>query len=93
MSEGVERRVRLTIELPVEDYVKTVLLVVKGEYHNIKHVIWEGLKRVFKDYDEEFFEKLKEENRDIVENILKNVKIVERSRLRKWVVKRRGGQR
>ena len=88
MSDGVEKRVRLTVELPVEDYIKTVLLVATGEFNNIKHVIWEGLKRVFEDYGEEYFEKLKEENRDIVENILKKAKIVERSRLRKWVVKK-----
>lgn len=79
--------VRLNVEVPVNDYIKMVLLLLNGDYQNLKEIIWEGLKRVFKDYSDEFFEKLKEENEDIINNILSNVKIVERKAVRRWIVK------
>ena len=79
--------VRLNVEVPVNDYIKLVLLLLNGDYQNLKEIIWEGLKRVFKDYSDEFFEKLKEENEDIINNILSNVKIVERKAVRRWIVK------
>ncbi len=87
MKVGIRRMVRLNVEVPVNDYIKMVLLLLNGDYQNLKEIIWEGLKRVFKDYSDEFFEKLKEENEDIINNILSNVKIVERKAVRRWIVK------
>jgi len=85
---GVVEVVKTAIEIPVEEYIKTVLLVVEGEYPNLKQVIRTGLKKLFEEYGEEYFEEAKERNKDVVENIMKNAKVIKRKRVRKWVVTR-----
>jgi len=79
--------VKLHVEIPVEDYINMVLLVAKEEYPNLRQIVLEGVRKVFEKYGEDYFKELREENREIVENILKKAKIVERKRVRKWIVK------
>jgi len=88
MRGDVEKRVKLSVEVTPEEYTKMILLIIADEYPNMKSIVREGLKRVFKGYGEEYFEKLKEENKEIVENILSKVKIIERRKLRRWIVKK-----
>jgi len=64
-----------------------VLLVAKEEYPNLRQIVLEGVRKVFEKYGEDYFKELREENKEIVENILKKAKIVERKRVRKWIVK------
>lgn len=78
---------KLHVEIPVEDYINMVLLVAKEEYPNLRQIVLEGVRKVFEKYGEDYFKELREENREIVENILKKAKIVERKRVRKWIVK------
>ena len=79
--------VKLHVEIPVDDYINMVLLVAKEEYPNLRQIVLEGVRKVFEKYGEDYFKELREENREIVENILKKAKIVERKRVRKWIVK------
>jgi len=79
--------VKLHVEIPVEDYINMVLLVAKEEYPNLRQIVLEGVRKVFEKYGEDYFKELREENKEIVENILKKAKIVERKRVRKWIVK------
>ena len=79
--------VKLHVEIPVDDYINMVLLVAKEEYPNLRQIVLEGVRKVFEKYGEDYFKELREENKEIVENILKKAKIVERKRVRKWIVK------
>ena len=79
--------VKLHVEIPVDDYINMVLLVAKEEYPNLRQIVLEGVRKVFEKYGEDYFKELREENKEIVENILKKAKIVERNRVRKWIVK------
>ena len=79
--------VKLHVEIPVEDYINMVLLVAKEEYPNLRQIVLEGVRKVFEKYGEDYFKELRKENKEIVENILKKAKIVERKRVRKWIVK------
>lgn len=79
--------IKLHVEIPVDDYINMVLLVAKEEYPNLRQIVLEGVRKVFEKYGDDYFKKLKEENKEIVENILKKAKIVERKRVRKWIVK------
>ena len=79
--------VKLHVEIPVEDYINMVLLVAKEEYPNLRQIVLEGVRKVFEKYGEDYFKELREENREIVENILKKAKIVERKRVRKWIIR------
>jgi len=88
MGEGVEKCIRTIVELPVDEYIKAVLLVAEGEYANLKQIIRDGLRKVFEKYGEEYFEEVKSRNEELVESIMKNAKIVERTRVRRWVVKK-----
>jgi len=83
----MRKLVKLHVEIPVEDYINMVLLVANDEYPNLRQIVLEGVRKVFEKYGEDYFKKLREENKEIVENILKKAKIVERKRVRKWIVK------
>jgi len=83
---GVIDVVKTAIEIPIDEYVKIVLLVVEGKYPNLKQVIRAGLQKLFEEYGEEYFREAMERNKDVVENIMKNAKIIKRKRVRKWVV-------
>jgi len=79
--------VKVHVEVPLDVYINMVLLVAKEEYPNLRQIVLEGVRKVFEKYGEDYFKKLREENKEIVENILKKAKIVERKRVRKWIVK------
>ena len=83
----MRKLVKLHVEIPVEDYINMVLLVANDEYPNLRQIVLEGVRKIFEKYGEDYFKKLREENKEIVENILKKAKIVERKRVRKWIVK------
>mgnify|MGYP000064710587 CR=1 FL=1 len=83
----MERVVKVHVEIPVDDYINMVLLVANGEYLNLRQIVLKGIRKVFEEYGEGYFKKLREENKEIVENIQKKAKIVERKRVRKWIVK------
>ena len=86
-ESGVEKRMRFSVELPIDDYIKAILLIADGKYLNLKHIILEGLRKIFEEYEEDYFKKLEEENKDLVESILSKAKFVKRKGVRKWVVK------
>jgi len=79
--------VKLHVEIPVDDYINMVLLVSSEEFPNLRQIVLKGIRKVFEEYGEDYFKKLREENKEIVENILKKAKVVERKRVRKWIVK------
>jgi len=83
----MRKLVKLHVEIPVEDYINMVLLVANDEYPNLRQIVLEGVRKIFEKYGEDYFKKLREENKEIVENILKKARIVERGRVRKWIVK------
>ena len=83
----MRKLVKLHVEIPVEDYINMVLLVANDEYPNLRQIVLEGVRKVFEKYGEDYFKELREENKEIVENILKKARIVERGRVRKWIVK------
>jgi len=85
--ESGEKRMRFSVELPVDDYIKAILLIADGKYLNLKHIILQGLRKIFEEYEEDYFKKLEEENKDLVESILSKAKFVKRKGVRKWVVK------
>jgi len=88
MRGDVEKRIKLSVEVTPEEYTKMILLIIADEYPNMKSIVREGLKRIFKDYGEEYFEELREKHKDVIENILSKVKIIERRKLRRWIVKK-----
>lgn len=83
----MRRLVKLHVEIPVDDYINMVLLVADDKYPNLRQIVLEGIRKVFEKYGEDYFKKLREDKQEIVENILKKAKIVERNRVRKWIVK------
>jgi len=88
MSGENRKVVKISSELPVEDYIKIVLLVAEGKYDSMRQVLLNGVRKIFDEIGEEFFEEAKERNKELVETILKKAKIIERGRVRKWVLKK-----
>lgn len=79
------RRVfRTTVEIPLEDYIKMVLLIAEGEYKNLKEIINEGIEKVLDEYTEGYFKELEQKHADLVAEIRNAKSVVERGAMRRW---------
>jgi len=78
---------RTTVEIPLEDYIKIVLLIADGEYKNLKDVINKGIELVLSQYSPKKFKKLEIKYKDVVEEIKKSKSVVKRKGVRKWNVR------